>query len=102
MKGTALVKAFLAEHQVEMPQIFNRSTNPKRVALRAKAIRHLDSSGLSTAEISRVLNIDPGTVRYWLDDDFRLGKTRTRFVNHRREKIYRWWDECAKVMEARA
>lgn len=102
MRGISLVKAFLAEHRTDMPRLFNRSTNPKRVAIRAKLIRHLDDNGLSAAEISRVLDIDRHTVLYWLNEELRRKKMNARAVNHGRQKIYLWWDECAKAMECRA
>lgn len=102
MKGAALVKAFLSEHQTDMHRLFNRSTNPKRVALRAKLIRHLDTSGLSAAEISRVLDIQPNTVTYWLNEKYRQKKIRVRAINHQRTKIYRWWEDCVRVLEMRA
>lgn len=99
MIGMSLVKAFLAEHKTDMARLFNRSTNPKRVALRAKLIRHLDAAGLSNAEISRVLDIDRDTVSYWLQDERRRAKIRQRATNHGRAKIYHWWEECAQAME---
>lgn len=102
MKGQATLRTFLAEHGTDARWLFSTSTNPGRVALRAKLIRRMSAEGLNNSEISRVLNISLGTVRYWLQEDFRKYKIRRRRVNHERSKIYRVWDECAKAMEAGA
>lgn len=103
MKGTALVKSFLTEHRTDMRRLFNRSTDQKLVGLRAKLIRHLYGDGLSYAEISRVLNIDPNTVRYWLIDEEKQRMMKSRRAGHERRKrlkIYYQWEECAQAMEA--
>ncbi len=87
MKGTALVNKFLAEHNTD---------------IRAKLIRILHDDGLNNSEISRVLDIDIQTARYWLNDGFRQKKIRARQVGHDCRKIYGWWEACAQAMEARA
>ncbi len=105
MRGTSLVKSFLAEHRIDMRRLFNGSLDQKRVALRAKLIRLLHADGLNYSEISRVLEIGIGTVRYWLIEDVRRDKLRCRAANHqrrRRRKLYHQWEECAQAMENRA
>ncbi len=106
MKGTALVKSFLTEHKTDMQRLFNTSTERRKVALRAKLIRALHDDGLSYSAISRVLEIDVGTVRYWLIEKERRAKMRSchaRVTRFRRRAIYHWWDDCAQALaEARA
>ncbi len=102
MRGDAIVKSFLAEHGTDMWHLFSTSLDRRRVALRAKLIRHLNVNGLNRSEISRVLDIDIGTVRYWLSADVRQAKIQSRRDNHERRKrrrIYQWWEECAQVLE---
>jgi DNA invertase Pin-like site-specific DNA recombinase len=73
MKGTAAVKAFLAEHGAdELPD----SKEPRFVAMRAALIRRLKADGLNNCEIARVLKIDRTTVGYWLCDVARATKKR--------------------------
>ncbi len=105
MKGTALIKSFLAEHGMDMRRLFNTSLDSRRVALRAKLIRLLYEDGLNKSEISRVLEVNIGTVRYWLAEKVRRDKIRARRANHARRarrKLYHIWEECAQAMEARA
>jgi len=103
MMGAALVKAFLAEHRTDRRRLFNRSTDPKRVALRAKLIRALHEDGLNYSEIARVLEIDISTARYWIIEEERRSKMRSgraRNARRCRRKIYHQWEECAQAMEA--
>lgn len=100
MKGLATVRAFMAEHGTDI-RIFGRARDPRRLALRAGLIRQLHSEGLNNSEIARVIQMDARTVSYWLSDDARQGKKAAVRTTRRVGKIYRWWDECAKAMEAR-
>lgn len=102
MKGLSIVKAFMAEHGADK-RILGRARDAKRLALRAALIRQLYAAGITKAEISRVIDMDITTVNYWLSDGARVAKKRSAMrANYHKRNIYRWWDECAKVLEARA
>ncbi len=102
MRGLSLVKGFLAEHGTDHRKLFNGSLEKKNVSLRAKLIERLHEAGLNRSEISRVTDLDPSTVDYWLYKETRERKKRSRLATHERHKLYRVWDECAKVLEQRA
>jgi predicted transcriptional regulator len=97
MRGLSIVKAFMAEHGTDR-RIFRRS----RSSLRNDLVRRLYSAGITQAEISRLIDVDATTVSYWLSDEVRAEKKRSAMrASYHKRKVYRWWDECAKAMEAR-
>lgn len=101
MNGFAIVKAFMAEHGTDA-KIFGRSRSASRVALRVELMRKLQAAGYTNAEIARFVNMDRGTVRYWLTGNVRAEKNRYRDAQLRKHRLYHQWEQCAQAMELRA
>lgn len=87
MKGSDIVKEFMAEHLVCADDLFE-SRFSEHVALRAKCIRRLRDAGIGTHAAARAMCCDPQTIRYWACGERRNREIAKRILYYPKTKKF--------------